>query len=63
MTPEATRESDVMTQRDKIGLGVLAALFILLAAILVWVLRGTRRPGQDPSESVFVKQRIINLNK
>lgn len=52
-----------MTQREKIALGVFVALFILLAAILVWVLRGTRQPGHDPSESVFVKQRIINLNK
>jgi len=52
-----------MTQRDKIGLGVFVALFILLAALLVWVLRGTSRPGHDPSESVFVKQRILNLNK
>ena len=59
----ATWERDIMTQREKIGLGVLVALFVLLASLLVWVLRGTGRPGHDPSESVFVKQRIINLNK
>jgi len=52
-----------MTQRDKIGLGVLVVLFVLFAASLVWVLRATRGPAHDPSESVFVKQRVINLNK
>jgi len=52
-----------MTQRDKIGLGILALLFVLLATALVWVSRGPRQPGHDPSESIFVKQRVINLNK
>jgi hypothetical protein len=52
-----------MTRRDKVGLGVLIALFVLFAVLLVWTLRGTAKPGHAPEDSIFVRQRIINLNK
>jgi len=52
-----------MNRRDKIGLVVLVLLLACFVAVLVWMFRGPRRPTHDYSESIFVKQRIVNLNK
>ena len=52
-----------MARRDRIGLAILAALLAFLMGALVWTLWGSWRPVHDFSESVFVKQRIINLKK
>lgn len=52
-----------MARRDRIGLVILVALLAFLMGTLVWTLRGSWRPTHDFSESVFVKQRIINLKK
>jgi hypothetical protein len=52
-----------MTKRDKIGLAVLVTLFVVFCITLAVVMRD--RPGNagGPSESVFVRQRIINIEK
>ncbi|MCX5771501.1 MAG: hypothetical protein NTZ09_14700 [Candidatus Hydrogenedentes bacterium] len=52
-----------MTRRDKIGLPILIALLAFLMGTLVWALWGSWKPAHDFSDSVFVKQRIINLKK
>lgn len=52
-----------MTGRDKIGIFVLVALFVVLCWALVMVFRNPFGQSSSPSESIFVKQRIVNLNK
>lgn len=52
-----------MNRRDKIGLAVLVLLLACFVAVLVWTFRGPARPAHDYSESIFVKQRLINLKK
>lgn len=48
-----------MTTRDKIGFGVILCLMALLCGLLVWTF-GADRGFKD---NVFVRQRIINLQK
>jgi predicted negative regulator of RcsB-dependent stress response len=52
-----------MTRRDKIGLGIVIALLLVLLGVLVWTRWGERKTAHSPSESFVVKQRIINLQK
>lgn len=52
-----------MVRRDKVGLGVLVLLFVFFIGVLVWTLKGTSKPSHDFSESIFTKQRIVNLKK
>ena len=52
-----------MTRRDKIGLGVLIAVLGALMGSLVWSLWNAGKPAHDPSQSIVVKQRLINLQK
>jgi hypothetical protein len=52
-----------MTKRDKIGLAVLITLFVVFCVTLAVVLRDPAGDVRDPSESVFVRQRIINIEK
>ena len=51
-----------MTQREKIGLGVLIALFLFFFVVLLHTVNrfGPPRPVE---ESVIIKQRIINIEK
>ena len=51
-----------MTKRDKIGLGILIGLFFVLCVILAL----TTKPwggSHEPEDSIFVRQRMINLQK
>ena len=52
-----------MTRRDKIGLGIVIALLLVLLGVLVWTRWGGRKTAHGFSESFAVKQRIINLQK
>jgi hypothetical protein len=52
-----------MTRRDKIGVGVLISLLSLLLGVLTWTLWEKHKGAHTPAESVFVKQRLINLHK
>lgn len=52
-----------MTTRDKIGAAILVALFVLLMGILIATFRRPYGPAHKPEESIFIKQRIINLQK
>jgi hypothetical protein len=51
-----------MTRRDKVGLLILIVLFIVLGSILFWTVTPFG-PGYRPQDSIFVQQRIINLQK
>ena len=52
-----------MVRRDKIGLAVLLSLFAAFVIILVSTIRPASKGNKDVSDSYFVKQRIINLQK
>ena len=51
-----------MTSRDKIGLAILIGLFVVLSVLLALT---TNRWGgsHKPEDSIFIQQRMINLNK
>ncbi len=51
-----------MTTRDKIGLGVLIGLFVAFCVILVLTIKPWGG-SHAPEDSIFVRQRMINLNK
>lgn len=53
----------ILTRRDKLGLAILVGLLVALMGLIVYARWGTRKPSRDYSESVIVKQRVINLNK
>ncbi len=52
-----------MTKRDKIGLAILIGLLVLLCVVYIWTFQKVGGRPKDPSESIFVRQRIINLQK
>ena len=52
-----------MSRRDIIGVIVLAALLIGLAGVLIWTFARPSGNIHDPKDSIFVRQRIINLQK
>lgn len=52
-----------MTTRDKIGVGVIIFLFIILVLILAWTVRPMSGTVRAPEDSIFVQQRMINLQK
>jgi len=51
-----------MTKRDRIGVAILIALFVLLILTIVFISKPAG-PAIRPEESVFVQQRIKNLEK
>jgi len=51
-----------MVRRDKIGITVLIGIAVLLLFALVWTLRGGEA-NYDWETNLFVKQRVINLQK
>ncbi|HOD50694.1 MAG TPA: hypothetical protein PLM14_11465 [Candidatus Hydrogenedentes bacterium] len=51
-----------MTTRDKIGLGILIGLFVAFSVFLALTTRGWGG-HHAPEDSIFVRQRVINLNK
>ena len=51
-----------MTKRDRIGIAVLIVLFVLLIVTIILVSKPAG-PAIRPEESVFVQQRIKNLEK
>jgi hypothetical protein len=52
-----------MTKKEKIGLAILIGLLVLLCLVYIWTFEKIGGEPKDPSESIFVKQRIINLEK
>lgn len=52
-----------MTRRDIIGVIVLTALLIGLGGVLIWTFVRPSGNIHDPRDSIFVRQRIINLQK
>ncbi len=51
-----------MTTRDKIGLAILIGLFAAFCIILALTIE-PRGGSHAPEDSIFVRQRMINLNK
>ncbi len=51
-----------MTSRDKIGVLLLVLLFTALCLVLVWTVK-PHGPAHAPKDSIFVQQRIKNLEK
>jgi len=51
-----------MTQKDKIGLGVLIALFAVFFGILVFSWKDSGEP-RKLEDNVLIQQRMINLQK
>ena len=52
-----------LSKRDKIGLFVLFVLIVLLCFAFIAVFRKPPGNARGPADSIFVKQRIINLQK
>jgi len=54
-----------MTARERVGVVVLIALFILLGAVFIWTFSGPIGNAKhgDFSESAIVKQSVINQQK
>ena len=52
-----------LSRRDKIGLCIVAALFIVLCLILYFTVKPLGPPVDSPADSYFVQQRIRNLKK
>jgi len=52
-----------MSRNEKIGLGALIAIFVLFVAILIATVRPFSNTIRSPEKSVFVEQRLINLQK
>jgi len=52
-----------MTRAEKVGAVVLVALFVILCLTLVIIFSKPLGSPRRPEDSVFVKQRIINLQK
>jgi len=55
--------SNAVTTNEKIGLGVLVSLFVVFCAVLVWTFQPVGGEAKDVEESIFVQQRVINLQK
>ena len=51
-----------LSKRDKQGVAILVALFVILGIALIFMLEPLG-PGRDLSESVIIQQRMINLEK
>jgi hypothetical protein len=52
-----------MTRRDKIGIGVIIGLFALLGFLLVLTFKAPEGNARGPQDSIWVKQRVLNLKK
>lgn len=52
-----------MTSRDKWGVVILILLFVVLGITLYFTTTRPAGPARSPEESVFVRQRMINLQK
>ena len=52
-----------LSKRDTIGLGIVAALFIVFCLILYFTIKPLGPPVDTPGDSYFVQQRIRNLEK
>ena len=52
-----------MTTRDKIGVVVIVVLFVVLILILTWTIRPHSDTVHAPEDSIFIQQRMINLQK
>lgn len=52
-----------LSQRDKVGLGIIIALLLALMGALVLTMSPPQGGAGSPEESVFVQQRIRNLQK
>lgn len=52
-----------MTTREKVGLVVLTTLLAVLCIVLITVFRKPPGPTHSPAESIFIQQRLINLEK
>ncbi len=52
-----------MTTKDIVGLGILGAVFAVFILILVWTVRPHSNKSHSPEQSIFVQQRVKNLDK
>ena len=52
-----------MKRREKIGLAVIIGLFAILILVVAWGFRPDSKTTHSPEDSIFVRQRIINLQK
>jgi hypothetical protein len=52
-----------LSRRDKIGLSIVAALFIVFCLILYFTIKPLGPGVESPGDSYFVQQRVRNLKK
>ena len=52
-----------MTKRDKVGILVLAALFMAFGLLLFLTVRPQSGARRSYDDNIFVRQRMINLQK
>jgi hypothetical protein len=52
-----------MTRQERIGLGVIIALFAVCIGGLLWTIRPHRGPFRSPESSVVVEQRMKSLQQ
>lgn len=52
-----------MTTRDKIGIGMIIALFAVLILGILWTVRPYSDKIHAPEDSIFIQQRMRNLEK
>ena len=52
-----------MSRRDKIGLALLVVTFVLFVIALAWTVRPYSDTVRSPEESIFVQQRMKNIEK
>ena len=52
-----------MTRREKIGLAVIIGLFAALILVVAWGFSPGSKTTHAPEDSIFMRQRIINLQK
>jgi len=52
-----------MVHQEKIGLAIVIALFAVLMVLIGWVFRPEPKKSHAPEDSIFIQQRMINLQK
>jgi hypothetical protein len=52
-----------MTRREKIGLVVIIGLFAVLILVVAWGFSPGSQTTHAPEDSIFIRQRVINLQK
>ena len=52
-----------MAKKDLLGIAFISLLFVVLLTLLALIIRPGARPGGTAEDSIFVQQRIKNIEK